>query len=81
MACWWQDFPASLASVLWSLIGQSIAIDNPERLSLRILVISMLITSSVIFWGFQAGIVSVLTVDFVDYPIKSLKVILGSDCP
>ena len=44
------------------------------RLSLKILIFSTLMTSSVIFWGFQAGIVSALTVEFVDYPIKSLKV-------
>ncbi len=40
----------------------------------RILVISTCIGAAVVLWGFQAGIVSVLTVELVDYPIKSLKV-------
>jgi hypothetical protein len=41
---------------------------------LKILLFSTLMTLAVIFWGFQAGVVSVLTVDVVDYPVKSLKV-------
>jgi hypothetical protein len=38
------------------------------------LLISICVTAAVIFWGFQAGVVSVLTVEVVDYPIKTLKV-------
>jgi hypothetical protein len=68
------DFPTSTTTVLLSLIGQSIPVSNPRRLSLRILLISICVTAAVIFWGFQAGVVSVLTVEVVDYPIKTLKV-------
>jgi len=47
---------------------------NPKRCSLKTLVISTCIGAAVVLWGFQAGIVSVLTVEVVNYPIKSLKV-------
>ena len=69
------DLPTSLVTVLLSLVGLSIPDQNPRRLSLRILVITTCIGSAVILWGFQAGIVSVLTAEVIDYPIKSLQVL------
>ena len=68
------DLSTSLVTVLLSLVGLSIPDQNPQRLSLRILVITTCIGSAVILWGFQAGIVSVLTAEVIDYPIKSLQV-------
>ena len=69
------DLPTSIVTVLLSLVALSIPYQNPRRLSLRILVITTCIGSAVILWGFQAGIVSVLTAEVIDYPIKSLQVL------
>jgi hypothetical protein len=50
------DLPTSATTVLLSLIGLSIPISDPKRLSLRVLLISTCITAAVIFWGFQVSI-------------------------
>ena len=61
-------------NTLLALIGQSIPIENATALSIRALIISTCLCAAVVLWGFQAGIVSVLTVEVTDLPIKSLKV-------
>ena len=57
-----------------ALIGQSIPVENATSLSIRSLIISTCFCAAVVLWGFQAGIVSVLTVEVTELPIKSLKV-------
>ena len=68
----------SVATVYLSLIGQNIPITGARRVSLRILLLSTCVCTAVVLWGFQAGIVSVLTVEVIDLPIKSLQVTLLS---
>jgi len=73
------DFNSSSATVLLALIGQSIPI-VAKFLTVRILVISTCVTGALVLWGFQAGIVSVLTVDNKVFFIKTLKVIFIFVC-
>ena len=73
-ACKDLNILTSIAIVYLALIGLSIPNVNPSKLSLKTLIIATCICTAVVLWGFQAGIVSVLTVDVVDLPIKSLKV-------
>jgi hypothetical protein len=73
-ACKDLNISTSIAMVYLALIGLSIPNVNPRKLSLRTLIITTCICAAVVLWGFQAGIVSVLTVEVIDLPIKSLKV-------
>ncbi len=68
------DFGTSSVTVLLAVIGLAIPLKTPKKLSMKILLFITCMAAAVILWGFQAGIVSVLTVEVVDYPIKSLKV-------
>jgi hypothetical protein len=43
-------------------------------LSVRILLISTCLTGALVMWGFNAGIVSVLTVETTAFPIRNLQV-------
>ena len=67
-------FDASLATVLLALIGQSVPIER-TNLSVRTLVLTTCLTGAMILWGFNAGIVSVLTVENNVFPIKSIQVL------
>ena len=63
----------SLATVFYSFIGLDIPI-NPIKTSNRILVMSICLTGGLLFWSYSAGLVSVLTIEKFDYPIKSYYV-------
>jgi hypothetical protein len=64
---------SSLATVLLALIGQSGPIER-TNMSVRTLVLTTCLTGAMVLWGFNAGIVSVLTVENNIFPIKSLQV-------
>ena len=66
-------FGDSAAAVYLALIGEAIPVTG-KVLSVRILVVCTCLTGALVSWGFNAGIVSVLTVDNSDFPIKTLKV-------
>ena len=63
----------SAATVYLALIGQAVPVAG-KVLSVRILVVCTCLTGALVSWGFNAGIVSVLTIDNSDYPIKTFKV-------
>ena len=62
-----------MATVYYSFIGQGIPI-RPTGISHRILVLSICLTGGILFWSYSAGLVSFLTVEKFDYPIKSYRV-------
>jgi hypothetical protein len=62
-----------LATVFYSFIGLDIPLD-PNRISHRILVISTCLTGGLLFWSYSAGLVSFLTIEKFDYPVKSFAV-------
>jgi hypothetical protein len=62
-----------MATVFYSFIAQDISTE-PSSVSGRILVLSVCITGAVLFWSYSAGLVSFLTVEKYEYPIKTLNV-------
>ncbi len=62
-----------LSTVFNSFIGQGIPI-SPTGISHRILVLSICLTGGLLFWSYSAGLVSFLTVEKFDYPIKNYRV-------
>lgn len=44
----------------------------------RILVFSVCICGAIVFWGYNAGLVSMLTVDHIVFPIKTMEDLAGS---
>jgi hypothetical protein len=65
----------SVATVFYSFIAQDIP-REPRSVSGRILVLSVCINGGVLFWSYSAGLVSFLTVEKYEYPIKTLNVSL-----
>jgi hypothetical protein len=63
----------STAVVFYSCIGLGISI-TPIAISHRILILAISLTGAILFWSYSAGLVSFLTVEKIDYPIKSYKV-------
>jgi hypothetical protein len=63
----------SMATVFYSFIAQDIPTE-PSSVSGRILVLSVCINGGVLFWSYSAGLVSFLTVEKYEYPIKTLNV-------
>jgi hypothetical protein len=64
----------STATVLLAVVGQTVPIVG-KILSIRILLISTCLTGAFVIWGFNAGIVSVLTVENVAFPVKNFQVV------
>ena len=62
-----------IETVFFSLIGLGVPI-NPKGLTGRVLLLSVSITGAIIFWSYSAGLVSFLTVDKIDFPIKTYSV-------
>jgi hypothetical protein len=63
----------SSSTVFFSFIAQQIP-REPKHVSGRILVISICFTGAVLFWSYSAGLVSFLTFEKYEYPIKTLAV-------
>ncbi len=63
----------SIALVLLAHIGLSLSL-NPKKISTRIILLTACMTGMIIFWVYNSGLTSVLTVDKVDMQIKSLEV-------
>ena len=66
-------FLESVSTVGLTLIGYSLYV-TPNRVASRILILNVCITGAVAFWSYNAGLVSVLTVETFEYPIQSLQV-------
>jgi hypothetical protein len=62
-----------IALVLLSHIGLSLSL-NPKKISTRISLLTVCMTGMVIFWVYNSGLTSVLTVEKLDMQIKSLEV-------
>jgi hypothetical protein len=67
------SLPNSSGTVFFSFIGLGTETD-PKSLSSRILLISIYITGAILFWSYSAVLVSFLTVEKIDFPIKTFKV-------
>ncbi len=63
----------SIALVLLSHIGMSISV-SPKKISTRMILLTVYITGMVIFWVYNSGLISVLTVDKAELQVKSLEV-------
>ena len=63
----------SFTTTFFSILGLGIP-SKPRNGSGRILVLSICLTGAVVFWSYSAGLVSFLTVEKYEFPIKSLKV-------
>ena len=66
-------FCTSIALVLLAHIGLSLSL-SPKKVSTKISLLTVCMTGMMIFWVYNSGLTSVLTVDKVDVPIKSLEV-------
>lgn len=66
-------FAESLATVYYSILALDTPI-KPQKISVRILILSVCITGGFLFASYSAGLVSYLTVDKFDFPIKSFEV-------
>ena len=66
------NFGTSIATVFLSFVALEIPVD-PNRVPGRILVITVCLTGALIFWSYNAGLVSLLTVDNIQFPVKSMK--------
>ena len=62
-----------MSTVYYSFIGQGIPI-QPTGISHRILVLSICLTGGILFWSYSAGLVSFLTVEKFNFPVKSYTV-------
>ena len=62
-----------IETIFYSFIGLAIPLD-PIKISHRILIISICLTGGLLFWSYSAGLVSFLTVEKFDYPVKSFNV-------
>jgi hypothetical protein len=63
----------SIEAVFFSLIGQ-----NTETVTrgihTRIIFLSICVSGAIIYWSYCAGLVSLLTIEKYEYPIKSFLV-------
>ena len=63
----------SIEAVFFSLIGQNIEL-SPRGIHTRITLLSIGVTGAIIYWSYCAGLVSFLTIESYDFPIKSFTV-------
>ncbi len=63
----------SIEAVFFSLIGQNIE-NVPGGIHTRILLLSICFTGAIVYWSYCAGLVSFLTIEKYDFPIKSFPV-------
>ena len=63
----------SAEAVFYSLIGQGVEI-NPKGMNVRIILFLICVTGAIVYWSYCAGLVSSLTVEKYDFPIKSFPV-------
>ncbi len=73
-------FSTSIALVLLAHVGLSLSV-QPKRASTRINLLTICVTGMVIYWVYNSGLVSVLTVDKVEWPIHSVKVKVSQKVP
>ena len=66
------DVGISLSTVLLAFVGLGITV-NPRGLPGRILVLTVCLTGSIVWWAYNAGLVSHLTFDTINYPIGTLQ--------
>lgn len=59
----------SVSTVFLSFLALSIPVE-PNRVPGRVLVFSVCLSGAVVFWSYNAGLVSLLTVDTIVFPIK-----------
>ena len=63
----------SSATTFYSLLALNVP-SEPKNISTRILTLSICITGGILYWSYSAGLVSYLTVEKYDYPIKTFNV-------
>jgi hypothetical protein len=61
------------ATVFLSIIVQSIPID-PKRIPGKVFIFTLCMTGALIFYSYNAGLVSLLSVETFWYPITSMEV-------
>ena len=66
-------FPESASIVYLAFLAKPIPA-NPETTPARILLVSACITGAMVFWSYNAVLTSYLTVEKINYPIRSLEV-------
>ena len=59
----------SVSTVFLSFLALGIPV-NPTRIPGRTLVLSVSLSGAIVFWSYNAGLVSLLTVDTIFYPIR-----------
>ncbi len=67
------DIAFSAEAIFCSLIGQGIEL-IPRRIYMKILILAICITGTIIYWSYCAGLVSTLTVENYEFPIKTFPV-------
>jgi hypothetical protein len=67
------DIAFSAEAIFFSLIGQGIEL-IPRRIYMKILLLSICVTGAIVYWSYCAGLVSTLTVENYEFPIKTFQV-------
>ena len=67
-------FPESTTIVFLAMLAKPIPAD-PKTIPARILLVSACITGAMVFWSYNAVLTSYLTVEKINYPIRSLEVL------
>ena len=60
-------------TLIYSVLALGIPV-SPRGISGRVLIISVCLTGAFLFWGYCAGLTSLLTVEKYEFPIKTLLV-------
>ena len=66
-------YSTAFTTVYFSFIAQDIPVD-PKRIPGRILIFTTCVTGALLFWSYSASLVSFLTVENMDFPIKTYTV-------
>ena len=70
-------YSTAFATVYFSFIAQDIPVD-PKRIPGRILIFTTCVTGALLFWSYSASLVSFLTIENTNFPIKTYAVrVLG----
>jgi hypothetical protein len=66
-------YSTTFATIFFSFIAQDIPVD-PKRSSGRILIFTTCLTGAFLLWSYSASLISFLTIENVNFPIKSFQV-------
>ena len=67
------NYSTAFETVYFSVLAQDIPI-YPRGIPGRVLILTTCVTGALLFWSYSASLVSFLTIEKIDFPIKSYQV-------